>query len=86
MLDGKTRDACLAQWMVIGERCAKISDSLKTAHPEVPWALIVGFKNRGSHSYGTRHYEESMLWDTVANDTPAIREMYVAILGDRRQP
>ena len=26
MLDRRTRDACLAQWLVIGERCAKMSE------------------------------------------------------------
>ena len=82
MSDSKTRDACLAQWLVIGERVAKISESLKKRHPEVTWALIVGFKNRSSHSYGTRHFDTSMLWDTVSNDTPAIKDALSTILKE----
>ena len=82
MSDSKTRDACLAQWLVIGERVAKISDALKERHPEISWALIVGFKNRSSHSYGTRHFDTSMLWDTVVNDTMAIRDALSKILEE----
>ena len=86
LLDRKTRDACLAQWSVIGERAAKMSDQLRANHQEVPWTLIVGFKNRGSHSYGTHHFDVSMLWDTVANDTPKIRKSLAQILESIPKP
>ena len=41
MLDRRIRDACLAQWLVIGERCAKMSERLRADNPQV---IYVGGK------------------------------------------
>lgn len=78
--DQKTRDACLAQWIVIGERVAKLSDKIKEKNSDVPWKLIVGFKNRGSHSYGTRNFDNDMMWHTVNEDATFIRKRCNEIL------
>lgn len=36
---------------VIGEAAARVSGELKASHPEVPWADIIGMRNRLVHAY-----------------------------------
>ena len=36
---------------VIGEAAARVSEPTRAAHPEIPWAAIVGMRNRLVHGY-----------------------------------
>ena len=44
--DDKAREAVGFNLMVLGEAAAQISEPTRLAHPEIPWARIVGMRNR----------------------------------------
>jgi uncharacterized protein with HEPN domain len=55
---------------IIGEAAARVSDSFKAAHPEVPWKLIVGQRNVLIHDYGDIDYDR--LWAVVVDHVPRL--------------
>jgi len=44
--------AVVAQLLIMGEAVARLSEELKTAHPEVEWVKIAGMRNRREDSLG----------------------------------
>ena len=63
----------------IGETSGKLSEEFKNSHPEVEWKAIIGFRNHIVHAYGKVIPE--ILWDTVKNDIPELRDFCTAILA-----
>ena len=55
---------------IIGEAAARVSDEFRKAHPELPWAEIVGMRNRLVHVYFDIDLEQ--VWSTVKVDLPAL--------------
>ena len=55
---------------IVGEAARRVSQETKDAHPEVPWAEIVGLRNRLVHEYF--RIDVDKVWDTVQNDVPAL--------------
>jgi uncharacterized protein with HEPN domain len=50
------RDELLQTWVVhhiqiVGEAVRKLSDALRSEHPEIPWAEIIGMRNIVVHDY-----------------------------------
>lgn len=60
------RSAILHKLTVIGEAAARISADLRSRHPEVPWADIVGFRNISVHAYFTVDW--GIVWTTATDD------------------
>lgn len=59
---------------IIGEAASKVSAKAGAAAPTIPWADIVGMRNRLVHAYFD--IASDMVWDTVDNDLPfLIREL-----------
>lgn len=56
----------------IGETAGKLSDTFKERHSEIEWPAIVGFRHHIVHAYGKVIPE--MLWSTVQNNIPELRE------------
>ncbi|MCP5418751.1 MAG: DUF86 domain-containing protein [Chromatiaceae bacterium] len=44
-------DATLRNLELIGEAATHIPDEIRTAHPEVPWRLVIATRNRLIHAY-----------------------------------
>jgi uncharacterized protein with HEPN domain len=49
--DAKTQSAVLRQLLIVGEVVKKISPEFRAAHPEVPWKLITGTRDKLIHFY-----------------------------------
>jgi uncharacterized protein with HEPN domain len=45
------RSAVVQKLSIIGEAAARVSDELKTRHPQVPWPQIIAFRNILVHAY-----------------------------------
>jgi uncharacterized protein with HEPN domain len=45
MTDSLRQDAILRQLTILGEASKKISNELRTAHPEIPWRKVAGFRD-----------------------------------------
>src|ERR1019366_7853263 len=45
------RSAVVPKLAIIGEAAARVSEELKTRHPQVPWPQIIAFRNILVHAY-----------------------------------
>jgi len=79
MGDRKTQDAVIRNLEVIGEAVNKLSPELQKAHPEIPWADIVGMRNRLIHGYLT--VDLNVVWSTVTQVLPSFRTKVGELLG-----
>lgn len=77
------RDELLQTWVVhhiqiVGEAVRKLSDALRSEHPEIPWAEIIGMRNIVVHDYFGVDTEE--VWAAVERDLPDLKRKIQAIL------
>lgn len=57
---------------VIGEAAGQVSPELREAHPEIPWAPVIGMRNRLIHAYFDIDHE--ILHRTVLTEVPALMQ------------
>jgi uncharacterized protein with HEPN domain len=62
---------------VIGEAVARLSDSLKITHKEIPWGQITGMRNILVHQYFGVDLEE--VWATATKDMPELKKQMILI-------
>ena len=55
---------------IVGEAAAKISPEFQSSHPDVPWADMIGMRNRLVHAYFD--INPAIVWKTVLSDLPAL--------------
>ena len=70
LADAKTQSAVLHQLLVIGEAVKRLSPEFRAAHPEVPWKLIAGTRDKLIHSYEGVDLEQ--VWGMVTSDLPGL--------------
>ena len=63
-------DATLRNIELIGEAAAHIPETVRSAHPEIPWQTFVGTRNRLFHA--DPGIDNDIVWDIVCNDVPAL--------------
>ena len=79
--DDKTQDAVLRNIEVIGEAARNVQRhhaDYAAAHAELPWALMVGMRNRVSHGYFAVDWD--LFWATVQQDLPVLLSQVNALL------
>jgi len=74
------QDGVVRQLQIIGEAARNVSDDFKNAHPELPWSLMIGIRNRLVHVYFEVNL--SIIWDTARIDLPPLRQAIERILGN----
>jgi uncharacterized protein with HEPN domain len=62
------QDAVMRCVTIIGEAAGKLSEPLRSAHPEIPWHEMTGMRNRLVHDY--RHVDVPRVWHTVRESLP----------------
>ena len=65
---------------IIGESAARLSEELRQAHSQVPWAQIIAARNRLIHGYDRINFD--ILWDIIELDLPPLTLELERILGD----
>lgn len=63
-------DATLRNLELIGEAATHIPDAIRTAHPEVPWRMIIATRNRLIHGY--LGIDNDTLWSIICDDLPEL--------------
>ncbi len=64
--------AVLFDLLVIGEAAANIEENIRLQYSDIPWRDIINMRNRVIHEYF--HISLEILWDTVKNDLPILRQ------------
>ncbi len=64
---------------IVGEAARRVSSATQQRHPEIPWAQIIGMRNRVVHGYDAIILDR--MWDTVKNEMPPLVEQLEAIVG-----
>ena len=57
---------------IVGEAAGRIAEDARTRYPEVPWAQIIGLRNRLIHGYDAVDFD--ILWEIVTRDLPSLVE------------
>ncbi|PKQ27479.1 MAG: hypothetical protein CVT63_07800 [Candidatus Anoxymicrobium japonicum] len=80
MIEGRSREElntdemlCLALTRlmeIVGEAATRISRAGQERHERIPWAQIVGLRNRLIHGYDA--VDLDILWDIVQQDLPPL--------------
>ena len=55
---------------VTGEAASHLSPDLCDQHPEIPWNLVVGTRNRIAHGYTA--VDNDIIWAIVTRDLPPL--------------
>jgi uncharacterized protein with HEPN domain len=67
---GLIYDGTLRNLELIGEAATHIPDEVRTAHPEIPWRMIIATRNRLIHGY--LGIDDDTLWSIIQADVPAL--------------
>ena len=65
--------------MIIGEAVRGIDPSVRHKYPSVPWRQIAGMRNILVHDYFRINQE--IVWETVENHLPGLKEQIEQILA-----
>ena len=65
---------------IIGEAAGRISDDARASIPSIPWADVIGMRNRLVHVYFDIDLDR--LWDTVQQDLPPLAEALEGTLAE----
>lgn len=55
---------------IIGEAAGRVNRDEQAAHPEIPWAEIVGLRNRLVHGYDS--VDLDIVWQILDSDLPPL--------------
>ena len=80
LIDGEDEHAFLADkskphalamfFVVLGEAANKVSRSMQTARPDIPWRTVANLRHIIAHEY--RRIDHSELWRIATTDAPAL--------------
>jgi uncharacterized protein with HEPN domain len=73
------QDALLRNLHTMTETTQRLSEDLKSEHPEVDWAKLAAFRNVLVHDYLGIDLE--VVWTVVTRDVPAFKAEVTKILG-----
>jgi uncharacterized protein with HEPN domain len=77
-------DATIRNLELIGEAATHIPDSVRTAHPQIPWRLIIATRNRLIHGY--LGIDNDTLWSIVRDHIPALQLQLRDLRAHTREP
>lgn len=66
-------DAIIRELMIIGEASVHLSTGFKTSHPTIPYADIIGMRNRLIHEYFG--VDTDAVLKTCEEDLPSLRKV-----------
>jgi uncharacterized protein with HEPN domain len=64
---------------ILGEAASKVSEETRRGHSGIPWAEIVGMRNRLIHAYFDIDLDR--VWDTVSADLPPLTTELERVVG-----
>jgi uncharacterized protein with HEPN domain len=80
--DVKTQDAVIRNFEVIGEAANRLPEDVRSLHPNIEWAKIVGFRNILVHEYFGVKLET--VWSAIQEKIPMLEELTKSLLGEEK--
>ena len=77
---GLPYDATLRNIELIGEAATRIPENVRSAHPEIPWRLIIATRNRLIHGY--LGVDDDTLWSIIQDDVPELLPLLKALKNE----
>lgn len=77
------QDAIIRNLEIMGEAASRLSRELREAHPEIPWAEVIGHRNVLIHDY--RRLVHGLVWRVVEEELPRLAERMRAIVEAGRR-
>ncbi len=71
LADWLLQDAAIRNFEIVGEAVKRVSEELKSAHPELPWADLAGFRDVLIHQYFRVDLE--IVWALIERRVAALR-------------
>ena len=75
--NGLAYDATLRNLELLGEAATHIPDKFRSAHPEIPWRMIIATRNRLIHGY--LGIDNDILWSIIRDDVPELLPLLRAL-------
>ncbi len=73
--DGKTVDAVIRNFEIIGEAANRLTEAYKAENPEIEWDHLRGFRNRIVHEYFGIDLE--IVWQIIEDDLPRLNQALI---------
>jgi len=73
------QDGVIRSLQTLGQSVLKLSEPLRSAHPEVDWKSIIGLRNVLVHDY--LGVSVTRIWEIVERDLPDLKAKVLAIRG-----
>lgn len=67
--------------MVMGEAVRLLSPDFRARHPEIPWALVAGMRDKLIHGYDIVDLDE--VWKTADADVPDLLSLLELLLQQK---
>jgi len=78
---GMAFEAIVRQIEIIGEAAGHIPEAIQTQAPGIPWANLIGMRNRLIHGYFAVHPD--IVWSVVHDKLPALLPEFRKLLEKR---
>lgn len=78
------RLAILHSLTIIGEAAARLTEELRSKHPDVPWRRISAFRNRLVHGYGDLDLD--LVWEISGKLVPVLNDQITTIRAELSPP
>ena len=78
--DVKTQSAIQHQLTIMGEAVKRLSAEFRAQHPEIPWRLVAGMRDRLIHGYD--RVSVNVVWDTATRSVPDLLVQLRPLLAD----
>jgi uncharacterized protein with HEPN domain len=74
---GKTYDAVMMNFIIIGEAVKNIYEEVRVHHPDVEWRQIMAMRNLLAHEYWG--VDGQVVWTAIGKNLPKLKDILIMV-------